>query len=578
MLTLRQVKLTVYLLNNEDWVNSTDISEQFNLDRKTLRNELNSVSEYFGDEISIISTRQGYRIEYISDKAKEQFIKIIEMYGNNSCLPYRPSEIMLYLLFLKNYISMQELADRFYMSKTAVALTVQTVKRWIERSRNIKLEISRNKGIKVIADEKVKREYCARFGSLNTFKKIPIADEIVQRYTTILLIVRKIIPPLLTSTGYILTGEGYKELTRYISCSVLRSEMGIMIDAYSKDAYDADLIERLRVAIRINTGYVLDENEISAVWGMITKGSFLSFPDDFFSSTRNIINDKIPDMEHYISSYLSISDFSFDDKVLLSDTLCLIVKRSKYGIAAVNNHWNDLVKMHPLETYLMDVLVEKTYGIKANNETAYIAQILYESLCKYKKGFRILLVSDLSRTLIYSIKKLLNNCMSNYNHSIEVVPGYIYKQNIDITDRYDILLTTEADILLMNSHFHIIPPVMADFNEDDLRKTVRDLLVKKKEQIYEHLSETFPVRYIETQGGNKITLEKNEIGYALNSSFLLSMYVGDCPTSIVKYTYAQPCEFKRKQIKGMLRVSIHAADKLILDFFDFIPILLKENQ
>ncbi len=578
MLTLRQVKITVFLLNNEDWVNSADISERFNLDRKTLKNELNAVSDYFDDDIKIVSTRQGYRIEYISDRAREQFVKIIEIYGNNSCLPYRPSEIILYLLFLKNHISMQELADRFYMSKTAVALTVQTVRRWIERSQNIYLEISGNKGIKVIADEKTKREYCTRFGSLNTFRKIPIADEIVERYTFILSAVRRVTPKLLNSTGFILTGEGYKELTRYISCSVLRSEMGIIIDDDVKIDYDTNFMDSLRTVINTETGYVLDENEASAIWMIITKSSFLSFPENIDIKDRNIICNQIPDMEHEISECLRIPDFSFNEKTLLIDTLSQIIKRSKYGIAAVNNHWRDIVKIHPLEVYIMDGLLEKIYGIKSNNETVYMAQLLFENLCKYRKSARILLVSDLNRILLHSIKKIINNTFSHHGCDIDIMPGYIYKQCQRQSDKYDILLTTEADILLMDSHFHLIPHIMTDENEEDLQKIVRYFFVKIKENIYENYSRLFSTQSIEDQGGDKLFLEKNEKGYALDSGFLLVIYIGDCTTSITRYTYTQPCEFNRKHIKNMLKVHINKRDNCILDFFDYIPELIKGYQ
>ena len=56
---------------------------------------------------------------------------------------------------------MQQLADIFYLSKTAVALEIDTVKRWIDRYAELDLEISGTKGIRILASEKRKRIYCA---------------------------------------------------------------------------------------------------------------------------------------------------------------------------------------------------------------------------------------------------------------------------------------------------------------------------------------------------------------------------------------------------------------------------------
>ena len=167
------------------------------------------------------------------------------------------------------------------MSKTAVALTLQTVKRWIGRSNSIELEISGNRGIRVVADESKKRNFCARFGSLNTFRKIPIEKEIVDRYTEILAAVRRIMPRILKDAGYILTGESYKGLTRYISCSVLRSEMGMPIEN-NRTGYDKELLTKILKGVLDETGYAIDENESGEIWKIIIQSNYISNSEKWY--------------------------------------------------------------------------------------------------------------------------------------------------------------------------------------------------------------------------------------------------------------------------------------------------------
>jgi len=62
----------------------------------------------------------------------------------------RASSIVIYLMFQKDYVSLQQLADLYFLSKTAVALELKTIERWVERNENIELEISTSKGLKLL--------------------------------------------------------------------------------------------------------------------------------------------------------------------------------------------------------------------------------------------------------------------------------------------------------------------------------------------------------------------------------------------------------------------------------------------
>ena len=576
MLTLRQVKLTVFLLNREDRVNSNDISERYGIDRKTLRAELNAVGENFGDEIKISSARQGYRIDFISDKAREELVNTIDIYGNNSCLPYRSSEITLYLLFLREYISMQELAERFYMSKTAVALTLQTVKRWIGRSNSIELEISGNRGIRVVADESKKRNFCARFGSLNTFRKIPIEKEIVDRYTEILAAVRRIMPGILKDAGYILTGESYKGLTRYISCSVLRSEMGMPIEN-NRTGYDKELLTKILKGVLDETGYAIDENESGEIWKIIIQSNYISNSEKINLELKTEVRKKLAELKGKISGVIGENiKFSEKESIYLTEMICQSLKRAQNGIAAVNNQWEDIVKSKPLEVYLMEIFIPEIYAVKLSNEIAMPAQFLHEVLRQIKGKLNVLIVSDLSMACVYPFEKLIRSAAGFEDVKITTLPGYIYKQETEIVKEYDLLLTTEAEILLLNTKFHLLPAVMTKGD----REAVRNIVLNAIKEISGNKYAVIEEKYLKEEGifaDKKIEVKENERAYSLRNGLLLLIKISeDAESSIKSYICEQPCDYNHKQIKRILRVSFNKNDGDIFAFFDYVAERIKE--
>ena len=76
-------------------------------------------------------------------------------------MDFKPSTILVYLLFQKDYVSMQSLADIFYMSKTAIANEIKVIKKWLVRNKRVNFDVSIKNGVKIICVESVKREYLA---------------------------------------------------------------------------------------------------------------------------------------------------------------------------------------------------------------------------------------------------------------------------------------------------------------------------------------------------------------------------------------------------------------------------------
>lgn len=69
---------------------------------------------------------------------------------------------------------MQDLADRFYMTKAAIALKIEMIKKWMDRFEGIDLEVNRINVFMVHGNERKKRAYCAQNGTIYAFKSLPL--------------------------------------------------------------------------------------------------------------------------------------------------------------------------------------------------------------------------------------------------------------------------------------------------------------------------------------------------------------------------------------------------------------------
>ena len=224
MLTMRQIDVVTYLLSAGDWVTGDQLSRHFKLDKKTLAGEMRTI-ELALEGCRIESGRRGFRIGSLPDEARRQIFSDARGYGSFGSAELRPAAIFVYLMFQEDYVSMQQLADAFYMSKTAVSIDLDTVRRWIDSFYDVHLEVSNTKGIRVRAPEERKRFCCARFGSRYAFR-LALTESGGEEGFRLLDTAEEILLDTLAEERLELTGEAFRVISGYMAVTVLRSRLG----------------------------------------------------------------------------------------------------------------------------------------------------------------------------------------------------------------------------------------------------------------------------------------------------------------------------------------------------------------
>lgn len=584
MLTNRQIDIIAGLLFRTGWVTSEQVSEYFNLNKKTIQIEIKNISEAMGKECVIVSSyHKGYCLEYISEEAKRYIYQEVMNHGGRTSLGIRPSSFVLYLLFLKSYISMQKLADTFYMSKTAVALEIKTVKRWVERYDGLKLEVSNQKGIMLHAGEARKRVYCAKFGSVHAFQSMPIADEIVKEYENYMIKTKEILLSFCTRFDCTITGEEFRKNARFIAINILRSRMGYSCEDTLQHYEESPEIQWLALQIKDEIHYELLHTELGAIRIMLEESSRLSMDSDLDWG----MDTKLCALEERIGGILDIPHNSlFTKREMVLHHISKMKRRFQAGNVAVNHYNEDIVLRYPLEVHLIYRLIPECLGMKITKEYSFLALFLASGLNVYRDSVSVLLVSNQNMSIISQIEEVIRQIAMFHVRQFKVVPGYLFQAQPSVCQDYEILLTTDKEEMFLDYPFFLINCIL-------MRKDMAGLnsyLFKKQEELRQKKRIDIKNKYLTEESidcgkAGTCTLEQI-LGKDVDDSYSLhtfgneNLYIGRvCPlteTGIRVYSMPRPVHFLNKKIGRVILAQFKEGEAGIFDFFDVVSDILYE--
>ncbi len=211
-LTGRQIDILSFLLSRGDWVTSEELSEYLTLNKKTIQQEMKKILMILDDECQLeVQNRKGYFLKYLSDAARRVIVEKVRNHEMYYSMSVRSSMFLLYLAFQKDYVTMQGIADTFYFSKGAVALEIENVHRWAERCEGVILDISNQRGVRLIAREDRLRVFCSHFTTRQILKQAQLEEKIVDDYAAWYQIVEDVLKDVILRYHYVISGD---ELTR----------------------------------------------------------------------------------------------------------------------------------------------------------------------------------------------------------------------------------------------------------------------------------------------------------------------------------------------------------------------------
>lgn len=586
MFSERQLKLLSFLLSEKKWINSALLAQHLNVSNKTIQKEVASINIFLGKKGKIESNnRKGYYFLVEDEKLLSSIIKDDEKQIEKEIANGRTKLIIMLLIFEKDYISMNKIAERLYLSKSTVNVEIQKVKRVVNRVPGYSLEISSYKGIYIHANEVLKRfmltksfdiriDYAKVLGD-QTFKNI---DEIYKKTYDFL-------KDVLIENNYIISGSTFQQFQIFIIICILRQEKEFYIE--KQNNYTIDKIT-LQIGKRIKTdlNYDLNIDELNVI--------------QLYLQERNIFQ-KINNNSEKIKKKL---DFFYkkvkvdlgielkNDKTINSvlikhiEKMILRIEKSHF---IINDFTKEIFQKYPLETHIVKIYLQSCLDILIpDSEMGYIIVYLASILENYYSKLSIVLISNAELSFLINIQNVIKSKLGQTISKIETIPLYLYEsKKEEYNSKFEFFLTTEKEIIFKDNRFVYINSIPDKYEVNKLAEQIEQFNDKNQKQklsiLYEKYCFPDNIILLETKQNDlndilknqKIILNENTCFTILHNGILLiSMFeLKKTKSEIKQISLKYPIKFNEKYILKIIFIKFSSEEK-IFDFFNIIKEIL----
>lgn len=580
-LTKRQIQILALLVNEHDWLTSDKIAANLRTNKKTVQAEIKMLTEGLGSQFILESNkRNGYYLSFLSPELQKQLIEEASKHQIYSSMNFRASTLVIYLLFQDDYVSMQQLADVFFLSKTAVSNEIKTIQRWMERNSEIDIDVSNTEGLKMIASENMKRFFISMVGTEKVIAEAHLSEKIVKRFLELFSEIRPILRDTLTRYNYIIPGEDFTRFTRYLVLMMIRSKLGWRMDNVQGKT-TVPMMDYLYSQIESVTGYSYTASEKAATTQRLLEMNYLYGG----SGSNEEIEQNLRHFEQKIIETLHLST-----NVLFKEPQFLLthIRQVKIRIAAGHNVMNHFaqrtIQTYPLEMYLIRKYFPLYFHIRPNlAETSYLVLYLAAALEPFKSKHNGLIVSNQPFSVINSLKIQLMEMSGQRMNEFRIEPLYLFETHSEEREQFDLFITTEQEVIFAYDYFFYVNSVLS--NEDILSLTPilqNRLKSIEEKQIDELLNQFFPA---ENQTTIPKKLEdvlqlfpasKDLIVQPVGKEGVFACRIGEnADTQIKEYTLSQAIIFRQKRVKKIVYVECSESEDILL-FFDAVARVLTD--
>lgn len=464
----RQVIMLRDLLHNE-YVKPNEFMEKLNVSLRTVRmeiHEINSILKHKDIKINS-SSAKGY---FIVKEEKNQFYEFL----NNMIislkkveLPETPGERFLftfiYLSFMKKAISVQNLADIMYVSKTVMIKTINEIEEYLQDFNGLNL-LRTKRGLYFSGEEKNIRHILSEtlnyktYGSILMYKVLKF--QFGESYIKLYQILQNELPSILYKNNLILIDKSIEGLLLDIFIMIYRNKAGFFLKSEDNKNYPKIFEEVIKMIdeLLIENNVKISEND-----KIFIKECIL---------TKRVLYERCVRLEprkesvELTEEFLSIVDKKYKTNYLnnleLKEMLSIHIDKMLYRLeqghfehnASVRNA-KELYKLQTEMAYVLCKLVFDKYGYKIQEEELGFI-ILYMGAFAQTK-IKAIIISDIGQSVASSMIKQINNYCGD---KIEIIGSfslnYIRQFGVDVDviftpiRLFNVTLPTKTKVIYIN--------------------------------------------------------------------------------------------------------------------------------
>ncbi|MDI9412639.1 MAG: HTH domain-containing protein [Bacillota bacterium] len=455
MLTRRQRVILSHLLYTNIHIKLQTLADILGITVHTLMGEINRINALLPELDALIIVEKGMCSvsELHKDVAHTLLTNQLPVDTNNtdSDLVWdRINTIMFMLYFEREHISMESLAERFFVSKSTINQAITKIKEITSRREGFVFEVSNTKGLKFHGAEPESRFLLAKL----VVQGLDLKTVLFNYYPGLGLDLREIYSEIsfvltqaLHNHGIVISGKAFAVICSGFLVCALRNTMGFRLD----DSDFQDELHSISVEIRnnlnIQVGLDLEYADIVYMQRILfsykqsndsisSEGSELFVTSIILEKTKLLTGINLKDDFNFHSEFVSYVN-SLNRRVLKGHDFTNFLKRP-------------INRFMPLAATIIASCQGQleTAGLHyASAELAYLTLMLGEKLEREEEPMNILLVSHEHTAVTNWIVTEISRNLPRRFRIINAVPKH-YLEQLHGKDRYlenvDVIITTEA--------------------------------------------------------------------------------------------------------------------------------------
>lgn len=484
------------ILNTDGYVSGNEFAKLCNVSIRTVRLDIKAINNLLEEyNVKIDSNlKKGYYLTEISKKLLKEndIIKSVWDHEYIAQVPNTPMERQMYILLkltMKEYISIEELVNKLYISTSTVNNDINSTKKWLKENLNLNINYSLTKGIKLNCREIDKRNIIGWI-----IAKKSNASSVMKNcyylfnHQEIVNFTDKLFPIINSETkqcGYILSGHSSQFLCNQIFISIERCKLGFSLE--ENDKINDELLPVI-IAIKEKIQMELKVTLLESEW--------INFQQYFksrqFLEGTNLKYIETKEASHITNEFIKTVYEKFNINLeaypQIKETLLLyvapMINRLRFKHCIVNSIDENVIKTYLVEYRMsMEMLnvLKKELDLNVRLiELAYICMHLISTKELWNKKLKTIIVCDFDQSIISLIK---NKIFTYLSEKISFCGSYTYQEFtfglVENLEEIDFIITTATLSGRTNIPFAIISPTIEQKDLTNLYEHLEILLVHK---------------------------------------------------------------------------------------------------
>ncbi|MFK4341069.1 MULTISPECIES: BglG family transcription antiterminator [unclassified Paenibacillus] len=595
MFSKRQNIMLSYILYHEIPIKLEILAEIFNVSVQTIRVELENIDSILhASDVQVLISKGGYC--FIETDKKEKILKLLtnlilvdKNNIENHTVWNRINTIIGILAFESDYISMEALSERLYVSKSTINLDITEVKKIMDRMSGITFIVSNQKGLKLKGREDDFRYMLSKLivQGLNLESSIkysfPKSElKIQQKYFNINQVLRKI----LVENQHIISGKAFGLVcASFLICNI-RNELGFQLDQFALRSPILPMMKKIEAGLE-ETGIRFMTPDLVYMQNIILEQNHLNIDDK-----RSPEDIKVVSTLTYIVKELQIELKDYD---IFEKNFTFYINQLNQRVKNAHDYANffkrQINRLFPMTASIVAYCREQLKELNFNYsdaELAYITLFLGNYIETKKLTLKLLFISDEHTALVNWIISEIYRMMGKDVHIIKTIPRYVFEEDKEkFLEDIDVVLTTENISIDLPQSVIFIQSLFGDTEKNLLSTLINNYLeqYKKKElrrveknAIGENRFISIPDRYKDLVSCIDYILKKSGIGERFDSDTLVKHHLIPNDSKVAYLSLMTNRKGTSAIYIGKLSKSIHyksrTVNTIIISLFHFDDYLI----